>query len=58
MKPHFSRNKRKTLVMLRKMMRFFRRVSHNVNTRWAWFFTNGMKEPYQEEQLIFPEDFQ
>lgn len=57
MKSTLSRLKKKYEPMLRVFARLIRRWSHRFNNRWAWFFTNGMKEPYEEQQLIFPEDF-
>lgn len=57
MKSTLSRYQDKLEPMLRVVLRFISRIAHRFNQRWAWFFTNGMKEPYREEQLIFPEDF-
>lgn len=42
--------KNKMKNMLRMIVSFFQKFSARVNTRWAWFFTNGMKEPYNQDQ--------
>jgi hypothetical protein len=34
--------------MLRVIAQFYQNSINHINTRWAWFFTNGMKEPFQE----------
>ena len=42
--------------MLKVIFRFLRRFAYRINTKWAWFFTNGNKAPREAEYPLFPEE--
>jgi hypothetical protein len=31
-----------------KVSQFIQRINNYINQNWGWFFTNGMKDPYEE----------
>ena len=48
---------RKCEVMIRPVIKFLNNLAYRINTRWAWFFTNGMKSPKEIPHLIEPDNF-